>query len=73
MTVGQRDEKQRRNKESNKNAYFPNETSMQILSDQSSVKNEDYNDLRSRNLSGYAAKYLRRIFNLICSHFIWDI
>ena len=70
MTVGQRDKKQRRIKESNKNAYFPNETSMQILSDQSSVKNEDYNDLRSRNLSGYAAKYLRRILNLICSHFI---
>ena len=74
MTVGQRDKKPKRikeskhQKESNKHVYFPNETSTQILFDQSGVKNLDYNELRSRNLSGYAAGYLRKNLNLICSH-----
>ena len=58
MTVGQRDKNTGRNKEpkrqkeANKNAFT------QLLTD---VENADYNDLRSHNLSGYAAYYLRKV------------
>jgi len=67
MTVGQRDKNARRKKEpkrqneANKNAYFPNEAFTQLLTEGSTVENADYNDLRSRNLSGYAAYYLRKV------------
>jgi len=71
MTVGQRDKNTRgkkelkHQKEANKNASLPKQAFTQLLSDGSTIKNADYNELRSSNLSGYAAKYLRKFFEHI--------
>ena len=76
MTVGQRNNKSRRQRETKrqkqakKNAYFQNEALKRILTDEKSyvsdsdfpVQSINYANHQSRGFSGYAASYLRNIF-----------
>ena len=77
MTVGQRKNKSRRQRETKRqrqakrNAYFQDKALKQILSDDkfyeadSSMESITYENLQSRDFSGYASYYLRKIFTTI--------
>ena len=76
MTIGQRNNKSRRQRETKrqkqatKNVYFQNEALKRILTDEKSyvsesdfpVQNINYTNHQSHGFIGYAASYLRNIF-----------
>ena len=76
MTVGQRKNKSRRRetkrqKQAKRNAYFQDKALKRILSNDkfyeadSSLESITYENLQSRDFSGYASYYLRNIFTTI--------